>query len=979
MRSQSAKADKQRSVRDLQLIVFLLFFFSCYVNQTLAQAPDSISKLSAISPEELGTLPSLQNYYNNLRNEGSKLSSEELESLNRTGLVAAQKLGANELILNFAIDLEFLSIGLSKYEEAEAYNRIRLEVAELMPSEEEVLESHISLATNFIYQGRFLEAIDQYLLALAYKEKYLPAYTRLIEEVYNNMSLCYLFLGEAKEALTYLYLSKPFIQELEGTQRYLSLAGLYNTTLYCFIELEEKDSIHLYSQQLIENLTLAEEDTADPSFEVVSIRSDLYFALTQYFLLEEKLDSAKIYYQKLDASNIYSADSKYLMDILYAIKTEDFQTAKSLLDTPLDVIDTVNNLEYAELLSSYYEAIGDLKNGLFYTKKYKELQIEELKTQRVKLSAYSKERLDAIEKENRIDRLEKEQTNQARLTLIFLVLFILLFLLALLLVFLYRQINAKNRLLKLNIEDQQVIAEQAKRLHQVDEEKSRLFTNIAHEFQTPLNVIQGLGKHLQANTGLPDFAEEPLEIIIRNSIHLSESTSQILEISSSATLKPSSNPVWFSLLELVRFVLREHEFLTLQKTVNVQTPDWPETVNPIFSDVEKVETIVKNLFTNAIKFTPSNGSISITFAEDPQGFYELSFEDTGRGIPEEELPRIFDRYYQSSLVEDEGGFGLGLAICKEYSELLGGEIRVRSSLGKGSMFSLYLPQPSPVQLEENIQLYQFPQSKPDLPLHPKIRDERIPEKALHLLVVEDNRDFCNYLNTILSNEYYLKFVHNGYEAIEHLKKYRPALILTDWMMPDMNGLKLAYFLRASEEYSKIPLLMLTARNLMSDQIKALRVGLDDYLTKPIDSEVLKTRIRELLQRQEEKEDFTSLFPSPKSDIPLSTNDQNWLVEIEKIIFPLISNFDLTVEQIAQLSDMSAKNLNRKIKATTGLTAKKFIQEIRYWEARRMLETGEYQSVKAVCLSVGLKDIRNFSRKFKERFGLYPSECIKQPN
>ena len=948
------------------LCCFVLSFHYCF-----SQPADTSSISLDIPIEEIKDSSILTAFYLAFKHKESTLPQEEMIQYLKKGLQAAQRLNLNRVVFQFAEDLRYVSARARKDEEATNYSHVMLEAARAMQEQELMLRAYVSIGTNYMYQEKYLQAIDQYLEALSHRDTYIPDETYWTDLIYYNLSLSYLFSGEVEEAIPYVHLSHSLKKGLEGRERHIAFAEDFNVLMYCYSELEEEDSTELYRQKVIKAISEFEADTTEKTFELSSRISSMYHAVSQFFLKEGRLDEGKRYYEKLKDSYPISLNRRYLLDLMYYLKTHKYPQAKSLIDAPPEIIDSANNQEYLELLVEYYRAVDDKGRALRYMEKLHEIKYEELKTQRIKLSTYTKERLEKLEQQNTIDRLEKEQTYQGRLKRAFLILATLLFLIILLLVYLYQQIKAKNSLLSNN-------ADQAEQLRIVDEQKSRLFANIAHEFQTPLSIIQGIGKHLQETTGLPHTLKEPLQIIVRNSTHLTEATNQILEISSSDSLASTLNSSWFSLPELIQFVLTEYEFLALEKNISVDQPEYTDSPIPFYSDIYKVTTILRNLLSNAIRYTDTQGSVTLTYQEnEKEGSYEISIKDTGRGIPAKEIPRLFNRYYQSSRGEAEGGFGLGLAISKEYATTLNGDIEVQSELEVGSTFTLYLPMISPSKIPENLQLHTFPKVNPYQP--PIIRgNEEVSAITSHLLIVEDNKDYCAYLNTILSNEYSLKFVHDGYQAIEHVQKYTPDLILMDWMMPGMDGLKLAYYLRSKDAYRHIPLIMLTARNLMSDQIKAMRIGLDDYLTKPVEATVLKTRINKLLHFQEEREEFQTLL-STDEEMPISSTDANWLEKIEHIIFPLINDFDLRVEDIAKLSEMSSKNLNRKIKAITGLTAKKFIQEIRYWEARRMLETGEYQSVKAVCLSVGLKDIRNFSRNFKERFGLYPSECLKHPS
>ena len=958
-----------KEIGQLSGIYLCFLFFS--LSYGFAQPPDTSSISLDIPLEEIGDSSSLTRYFLAIKKQEGQLSPEDLIVYYKKGLEAAKRLELKRVVFQFAEELRFLFARLRKDEEALAYSQTMLETARSLRENELMLRAYVSIGTNHMYQEKYLQAIEHYLEALAHRNTYLPDETYWTDLIYYNLSLCYLFSGEVEEAIPYLHLSHTLNDELEGIERDIATAEDYNALMYCYSELGEEDSTEFYIQKVIETLNTIEADTSANSFTISSLKGSLYHAVSQFFLKEDRLEEGKKYYQKLNSSYTLSLDRKYLLDILYALKTQDYAQAKMMIDAPPEIIDTTKNKDYLELLVEYYQAIGDKGRAMRYMEKFHESKYNELKTQRIKLSTYTRNRIEKVQQQNTIERLEKEQMYQGRLKQVFLISLALLLLIVLLLAYLYRQIKAKNNLLNNN-------AEQAEQLRKVDEQKSRLFANIAHEFQTPLSIIQGIGKHLQEAVGLPATMREPLQIIVRNSTRLSDATTQILEISSADSLSSSIESNWFSLPELIQFVLTEYEFLALEKNISIKQPEYPEAPTPLYSDIHKVTTIVRNLVSNAIRYTDPQGNILLNYRENrEEDIYEISIKDTGRGISSKEIPRVFDRYYQSSGEEAEGGFGLGLAISKEYANSINGDIEAQSELGMGSTFTLALPLISSPQAEP-LQLHRFPQVSPYQQPTMSLEIEETTELNPHLLIVEDNRDFCAFLHTILSEEYNLKFVHDGYQAIEYLKKYTPNLILMDWMMPGMDGLKLAYYLQSKDAYRHLPLIMLTARNLISDQIKAMRMGLDDYLTKPVETSVLKTRINKLLHFQEEREDFRTLLTVDEEAMSLSSSDVEWLEKIETLIFPLIQNFDLKVEDIAKLSQMSSKNLNRKIKAITGLTAKKFIQEIRYWEARRMLETGEYPSVKAVCLSVGLKDIRNFSRKFKERFGIYPSECLSRP-
>lgn len=539
-----------------------------------------------------------------------------------------------------------------------------------------------------------------------------------------------------------------------------------------------------------------------------------------------------------------------------------------------------------------------------------------------------------------------------------------------------KQLKIKVELLNENLKNQKTIEIQSKKLRLVEQQKNKIFTNIAHEFQTPLTIIQGLSKQLFKTEQLSSSGNKTLDIILSNSQSLSKATNQILGNRNPKDLPPKI--VLFSLHQMIHHILPIYDFLAKEKQITIEESGFDIQNVVIYSDVNKLVIILKNLLSNAIKYTNKGGVITFDYSINKKGIHQISIKDNGRGMKKNELPYIFDRYYQSEDLDAEGGFGLGLAICKEYIESLGGTIEVYSDLGKGSTFTICLPNADKDDLSIDEELYQFPIST--IPVQSELNKDQIPvfESKRNLLIVEDNKDFCKFLNILLQENYNLDFVHDGEEALAYLKENKPCLIITDWMMPGVDGVSFVKQLKASNTYRYIPVLMLTARNLASDKIKALRVGVDDYLVKPFEEDILKIRINHLLQIVEDdnKSNQNSSFDTIHiRDQEISIQDQDWLINLETIILPLLNDFDLNIDKIVNLSNESTKQLNNKIKRITGLTSKKYIQELRYWEARRMLEMREYDTVKAVCYSVGFRDSKNFSRKFKERFGKYPSHYL----
>ena len=904
------------------------------------------------------------------------LSSDALIKYHKRGLKAAQAIQNDTIARIFADNILRMYLSENDLKNMEKYAKIALDHTKKTGKKRLIAYQYLTLATSYLGTDEIDKAIEYFLKVVEISQNHQAA-KQYEYSAYMSLGFAFYQLGEIEESVSYLKLAEKYFFKNGDDYKDLYLAYIYSGMAGNFLELDHKDSSEFYINQTIHALQKVELDTTLDYLHVQSASSDIYFDIIEYYLLDNRLFEANTYYKKIKDFQILDQERKYIVDLQFSLKRNEIEKMKKLIDNPPEALLLIYELEYLDLVSKYYEKVGNDKKSLSFFKQKNDKKIEQLKTRQVKFSSFTKEKIKSINQKGKIEKLIQEKTLQRKLTNGLTIAAIAMVLSILLLVFAFYQVKLKNKLLNKSIEYEKTIKLQSQKLQKSELQKNKLFTNIAHEFQTPLNIIQGLSKYIATSHQLTDNGYEALQILNKNSKSLSKATQQILTINSPNQKKEPSKKVWFSLSQLFEYILPEFRFLAKERYILLNSKEVEDSSINIYSDLNKIITVLKNLLSNAIKYTAKEGTIFIKCAAHPS-YAEIIIEDNGKGISPEELPYIFDRFYQAGK-DAEGGFGLGLAICQEYIKSLNGKIKVSSTLGEGSSFSIQIPKINSKEYPSPIELYDFP--KNDIP-KPKSLNEpsKIPIGAKpQLLIVEDNIDFCTYLKNILQNDYQLTFMHNGLKAIVHLKNHVPALIITDWMMPDLDGLALIKKLKTSEEYNQIPILMLTARSLASDKIKALHAGVDDYLIKPIGDDLLKNRIAHFLKNENQLQRVKPIFASTISNhegLELSKSDKDWLFKVEEIIFPLIQNFDLNLEQVAKLNNTNVTQLNRKLKSITGLTAKKYIQELRYWEARRMLETKEHESVKAICLSVGFKDQKNFSRKFKERFGSYPSEYLQ---
>ena len=573
-----------------------------------------------------------------------------------------------------------------------------------------------------------------------------------------------------------------------------------------------------------------------------------------------------------------------------------------------------------------------------------------------------------------------------------------------------RQYQIRQKELEIEIgKATQTIQKQNEELKNLDKLKSRFFANISHELRTPLTLILGpIAAALKENK-LTNKTYTNLLIAKRNGERLHKMIDEILDLTkleaNKLELKPS--PVeWYPFLQIVL-----HQFESLAGARQIQLKfeyDLSENLT-IEIDKRKTEIILYNLLSNAFKFTNEKGEITVKTQQSGK-FLQIVVSDTGAGIHPEDLPHIFNRFYQTQQqdAEAQGGTGIGLALTREFVHLMGGTISVESELQKGSVFTVKIPKTEVIsansQQSNGIKSITPETIKSETPAVVPLTSNDKPV----ILLVEDNLDLSNFIKSLLTEEYQVITAENGQAALELLcapptpkgelppavsqkqdsksvgrsspigaggAQGRPDLIISDVMMPVMDGFKLLKHLKTSGEFRHIPVIMLTARTELRDKLKALRIGVDDYLTKPFAEEELFARIQNLLKNAENR-----MATPPETDAespkpPVPTIDTEWLEKLESVTLSQIDNVNLVIDHIAREMELSERQFYRRVKENTGQTPNQYIKTIRLTAARKLLEDRTHNSVKSVALSVGFKDIKYFSLQFKKAFGRLPSEYL----
>ena len=539
--------------------------------------------------------------------------------------------------------------------------------------------------------------------------------------------------------------------------------------------------------------------------------------------------------------------------------------------------------------------------------------------------------------------------------------------------------------------------EEARRLKELDSFKSRLFTNLTHEFRTPLTVILGMSKQisktangLQIDNNTKTSLSEQAELIEKNGKGLLRLVNQLLDLS-----KLESNAFHLNLkngdvLPFLSYVVSSFQSYANQQNLILNFSSESSNL-PMDFDANCLQQVMTNLVSNAIKFTNSGGEINVsirTIKGLENDFLQIEIRDTGIGINAEKLPHIFDRFYQvdGSTTRAGEGTGIGLAHTKELVKLMEGEIKVESVLNKGTTFLVKLPIKNELQRKEtpNDNLIIENNPRPNDFILQRQRVDKIahkinsPNKVLpKLLLIEDNPDVVTYLKSCLEKDYELDVALNGRIGIEKAFQNIPDLIISDVMMPEKDGYEVCDTLKNDEKTSHIPIVLLTAKADVASRIAGLKRGADAYLAKPFLQEELEIRLQALLRQQQRFIQYFSSSPISKEEEIADDSIQVENVFLQKIESILEENYmekDFTLPFLCQKIGMSRSQLFRKIKALTGTSPSGYIRSYRLKKAKTLLESQDF-NVSEVAWKTGFSSLPHFSRVFQEEFNTPPSEVL----
>ena len=514
-----------------------------------------------------------------------------------------------------------------------------------------------------------------------------------------------------------------------------------------------------------------------------------------------------------------------------------------------------------------------------------------------------------------------------------------------------------------------------RQLKELDEVKSRFFANLSHEFRTPLTLIIGpLEEMIEQAKEARD--EEALQRVLRNANHLLNLNEQLLDLARIESGVLQVDPVRGRVISFVGGIAESFRVLAERKGLDFGVSLEGDGLEVGF-DADKLEKVLNNLLSNAVKYTGTGGKVEVIAKAGSQ--LDLEVSDSGQGIPPDELERIFDRYFRLEHHLEKGvkGVGIGLSLSRELVELMGGRIQVDSEIGEGSRFRIELPfleggvsaneskslrSGLVIQREKDIDLASPGTVDPE--------DGELPQ----LLIVDDHEDIRAFICQQFEGSYAIREAANGQQALESALEEPPDLVISDLMMPVMDGIDLCKALKSDVRTSHVPVIMLTALATVESRIEGLETGADDYLNKPFNAQELKVRVRNLVERHRRlQEHFAARLKEGEEEKEvLPSSEQVFYSRVESFILAHLDSSDLTVEGLSDELALSRVQLFRKVKAITGRSPSQLIREIRLRKAAEILKmkTG---NVSEAMFAAGFDNPSYFAKVFREQYGCTPSK------
>ncbi len=565
--------------------------------------------------------------------------------------------------------------------------------------------------------------------------------------------------------------------------------------------------------------------------------------------------------------------------------------------------------------------------------------------------------------------------------------------------------KVEDRTFKMKIA-QEKLSQTINLLKEAQQSQNRFFINISHEFRTPLTLILGPSKQIMELTRNSKIKEDA-NLIHRSAKKLNRLANQLLDISSIEAGKMKLRIAKENVVPIICETVSSFQSFAERKRISLRYSYEAEVIN-IYIDKDKLDKILSNILSNAIKFTPEGGGVDVNVKVIPQGcekdietsptssneFVEISVQDTGIGIPKEQMDKIFDRFYQvdNRLSREYEGTGVGLSLSKELVELHKGRILVESEEGKGTVFWIIFPAGKkhllPEEIDNNIPAIGDEEAREyetgcsaDIESFQNIEKTKfdytsVGEEFPSLLIIEDNAEVRNYIRGILKDSYLISEAPDGKGGLNKAFDLLPDLIISDIMMPNMDGIQLCVALKSDSRTCHIPVILLTAKAGLKDKIDGLETGADDYIVKPFEADELKARIKNLIKQRERIHEYFKkhglIETSEKMVLPAN---QKFLQKTLEIINEHIADPGFNIETFAGCLAISRSLLHKKLNSLIGEPPGELIKRIRLNKAAKLIEL-ECGNITEIAFLVGFNDASYFTACFKKQFGVSPSRYFQ---
>ncbi len=597
---------------------------------------------------------------------------------------------------------------------------------------------------------------------------------------------------------------------------------------------------------------------------------------------------------------------------------------------------------------------------------------------------------------NQVDKYEVNYETQTIFTVLLGILLVVVIFFSL---FIYKSYLTKKKFTEVLTKKNDELKRLNEEVIELTQSKLTFFTNVSHELRTPLTLIIDPLERVLADTSLGGQTEHLLKIVRRNALVLKKIVDDIMDIRKIQDNKMKLDLSRFDLAKKIQSWTEDFRPSAEKRNITLTVDTSRCCDGTVNADIIKICRIVFNLLSNALKYTPSGGTVNISLSNDSDGMLAITVSDTGKGISEKDRKKVFERFFQAQ--GSNGGTGIGLALVMAYAKLHNGEATVSSEPGKGSSFRVTIPRKqkdSTPATDASVATDAAPEATEScmtLPVHTGnarqqdddngIGDNRIGDKEKpRLLVIDDNREIRDYIRETFGSDFEIIEAGNGKEGIEAALKYVPDIVVCDVMMPVMNGIEFCTQLKSNTAICHIPVILLTAKSLEEHKIEGYGHGADSYITKPFSSKILMAKIDSLLRN---RTILSNLFGSNNNtagskngytptddngDSRLNDIDRDFISRLQSIIKENMADSDFGVESIGGKIGLSRVQLYRKVKAITGTSVVDLLRRARLQQADKLLkETGK--SISEIAYEVGFSSPSYFTKCYKDEYGILPGE------